>query len=100
KNQQDFQKKFEQKQNDFQNQMMNFMQNFYHNKPPSSSSLPSNTIPNPKGKAKAIMTKIGMSYKEPPIPPPGVEEQEPKEATKDTELPSTEDIQPLSVQVQ
>nr|GFB35810.1 hypothetical protein [Tanacetum cinerariifolium] len=29
-----------------------------------------------------------------------VEQQEPKEATKDTELPSTEDIQPPSVQVQ
>nr|GEU54991.1 reverse transcriptase domain-containing protein [Tanacetum cinerariifolium] len=42
----------------------------------------------------------GMSYKEPPIPPPGVEEQEPTEVTNDTELPSTEDIQPLSVQVQ
>nr|GEU76461.1 reverse transcriptase domain-containing protein [Tanacetum cinerariifolium] len=46
------------------------------------------------------MTRSGMSYKEPPIPPPGVEEQEPTEVTKDTELPSTEDIQPLSVQVQ
>nr|GFC41340.1 hypothetical protein [Tanacetum cinerariifolium] len=54
RNQQDFQKKFEQKQEDFQNQMMQFMQNFY-NKPStsSSSSLPSNTIPNPKGEAKA-----------------------------------------------
>nr|GEW78461.1 reverse transcriptase domain-containing protein [Tanacetum cinerariifolium] len=52
------------------------------------------------GEAKAITTKSGMSYKEPPIPPPGVEEQEPAEATKDTELPSTKDIQPLSVQVQ
>nr|GFB46709.1 reverse transcriptase domain-containing protein [Tanacetum cinerariifolium] len=41
-----------------------------------------------------------MSYKEPPIPPPGVEEQEQTEETKDTELPSTEDIQPSSVQVQ
>nr|GEW93324.1 hypothetical protein [Tanacetum cinerariifolium] len=41
-----------------------------------------------------------MSYKEPPIPPPGVEEQEPTEVTKDTELLSTEDIQPLSAQVQ
>nr|GEX75074.1 reverse transcriptase domain-containing protein [Tanacetum cinerariifolium] len=38
-----------------------------------------------------------MSYKEPPIPPPGVEEQEPTEETTDTELPSTEDIQPSSV---
>nr|GFC21096.1 reverse transcriptase domain-containing protein [Tanacetum cinerariifolium] len=51
------------------------------------------------GEAKAITTRSGMSYKEPPIPPPGVEEQEPTEATKDTELPSTEDIQPPSVQV-
>nr|GEV39758.1 hypothetical protein [Tanacetum cinerariifolium] len=100
KNQQDFQKKFEQKQDDFQNQMMNFMQNLYNNKPLSSSSLPSNTIPNPKGEAKAITTRSGMSYKEPPIPPPGVEQQEPTEETTETELPSTEDIQPPSVQVE
>nr|GEY05005.1 hypothetical protein [Tanacetum cinerariifolium] len=36
-------------------------------------------------------------HNEPPIPPPG-EEQETTEATKDTKLLSTEDIQPLSVQ--
>nr|GEW67744.1 reverse transcriptase domain-containing protein [Tanacetum cinerariifolium] len=80
--------------------MMNFMQNLYNNKQSSLSSLPSNTIPNPKGEAKAITTKSGISYKEPPIPPSGVEEQEPIEETKDTELPSTEDIQPPLVQVQ
>nr|GEY41846.1 hypothetical protein [Tanacetum cinerariifolium] len=57
KNRQDFQKKFEQKQDDFQNQLMNFMQNLYNNKPSSSSSLPSNIIPNPKGEAKAITTR-------------------------------------------
>nr|GEY09259.1 reverse transcriptase domain-containing protein [Tanacetum cinerariifolium] len=100
KNQQDFQKKFEQKQDDFQNQMMNFMQNLYNNKPSSSSSLPSNTIPNPKGEVKAITTRTGMSYKEPLIPPPGMEQQEPTEETTDTELPSTEDIQPPLVQVE
>nr|GEY72797.1 reverse transcriptase domain-containing protein [Tanacetum cinerariifolium] len=92
---QDFQKKFEQKQDDFQIQMMNFMQNIYNNKPSSLSSLPSNTIPNLKGEAKAITTRSGMSYKEPPIPPSGVEQQEPIEETTDTELPSTKDIQPL-----
>nr|GEZ66320.1 reverse transcriptase domain-containing protein [Tanacetum cinerariifolium] len=80
--------------------MMNFMQNLYNNKPLSSISLPSNTIPNLKGEAKEITTKSGMSYKEPPIPPPGVEEQEPTEVTTDIELPSIEDIQPPSVQVQ
>nr|GEZ69868.1 reverse transcriptase domain-containing protein [Tanacetum cinerariifolium] len=95
-----FQNKFKLKQDDFQNQLMNFMQNLYNNKPSSSSSFSSNTIPNPKGEAKAIMTRSGMSYKEPPIPPPGVEQQEPTEVTKDTELPSTKDIQPPSVQVQ
>nr|GFC83213.1 reverse transcriptase domain-containing protein [Tanacetum cinerariifolium] len=46
----------EQKQDDFQNQMMQFMQNLY-NKPSTSSSLPSNTISNPKGEAKAITTR-------------------------------------------
>nr|GFC10624.1 reverse transcriptase domain-containing protein [Tanacetum cinerariifolium] len=74
-------------------------ENLYNNKPSSSSSLPSNTIPNPKGEAKAITTRSGMSYKEPPIPPPGVEEQESTEETTDTELPSTKDIQPPLVQV-
>nr|GEZ83793.1 reverse transcriptase domain-containing protein [Tanacetum cinerariifolium] len=49
---------------------------------------------------KAITTRSGMSYKEPPILPPGVKEQEPTEVATDTELPSTEDIQPPLVQVQ
>nr|GEU55940.1 hypothetical protein [Tanacetum cinerariifolium] len=53
-----------------------------------------------EGEAKAITTRSDMSYKEPPIPPPGVEQQERTEETTDTELPSTEDIQPPSVQVQ
>nr|GEX75934.1 reverse transcriptase domain-containing protein [Tanacetum cinerariifolium] len=69
--------------------------NLYNNKPSSSSSLSSNTIPNPKGEAKAITTRSDMSYKEPPIPPPGVEQQEPIEETTNTELPITKDIQPL-----
>nr|GFC63025.1 hypothetical protein [Tanacetum cinerariifolium] len=99
RNLQDFQKKFEQKQDDFQNQMMQFMQNLY-NKPSSSSSLPSNTILNPKGEAKAIITRSGMSYKEPPILPPGVSQQEPVEVTTDTKLPSPDDIHPPTVQVE
>nr|GFB99809.1 reverse transcriptase domain-containing protein [Tanacetum cinerariifolium] len=74
------------KQDDFQHQMMQFMQNLY-NKPSTSnsSSLPSNTIPNPKGEAKVITTRSGMSYKEPPIPPTGVNQQETVEVTKDME---------------
>nr|GFD06769.1 hypothetical protein [Tanacetum cinerariifolium] len=82
--------------------MMSFMQNLHNNnlhnnKASSLSSLPSNTIPNPRNEAKAITTRSGISYNGHSIPPP-VMEKEPK-ATKDTELPSTENIQPLLVQV-
>nr|GFA40410.1 DNA-directed DNA polymerase [Tanacetum cinerariifolium] len=98
RNQQDFQKKFEQKQDDFQNQMMQFMQNLYNKPSTSSSSLPSNTIPNPKGETKAITTRSGMSYKEQPIPPTGMNQQEPVEVTKDTEPQNSEDIHPPTVQ--
>ncbi|GJS15546.1 reverse transcriptase domain-containing protein [Tanacetum coccineum] len=62
------------------------------NQASNSSSLPSNTIPNPRNEAKAITTRSGISYDGPPIPPPVVEKE--REVTKDTELPSTEDIQP------
>nr|GFB18884.1 hypothetical protein [Tanacetum cinerariifolium] len=78
--------------------MMQFMQNLY-NKPSTSSSLPSNTIPNLKGVAKAITTRSGMSYKEPPFPPTGVSQQEPVEVTTDTEPPNSDDIHPPTVQV-
>nr|GEY05652.1 reverse transcriptase domain-containing protein [Tanacetum cinerariifolium] len=80
--------------------MLNFVRSFNNNQPSSSSSLPSNTIPNPKGETKAITTRSGMSYKEPPIPPPGVDQQEPIKETMDTELPSPNDIQPPLVQVE
>nr|GFC38263.1 hypothetical protein [Tanacetum cinerariifolium] len=81
--------------------MMQFMQNL-HNKPSTSnsSSLPSNTIPNPKGEAKAITTRSGMSYKEPPIPPPGVNQQKPVEVTKYSEPQNSDDIHPSTVQAE
>nr|GFC50355.1 hypothetical protein [Tanacetum cinerariifolium] len=81
--------------------MMQFMQNLY-NQPStsSSSSLPSNTIPNPKGEAKAITTRSGMSYKEHPIPPTGVNQQEPVEVTKDTKPQNSNDIHPPTVQAE
>ncbi|GJV67802.1 hypothetical protein Tco_0506821 [Tanacetum coccineum] len=41
----------------------------------TSSSLPSNTIPNPRNEAKAITTRSGVSYDGPPIPPPVVEKE-------------------------
>nr|GEW31665.1 reverse transcriptase domain-containing protein [Tanacetum cinerariifolium] len=79
--------------------MMQFMQNLY-NKPSTSRSLPSNTISNPKGEAKAITTRSGMSYKEPPISSTGVNQQEPVEVTTDTEPQNSYDIHPPTVQAE
>nr|GFA40019.1 reverse transcriptase domain-containing protein [Tanacetum cinerariifolium] len=79
--------------------MMQFMQNL-GNKPSTSSSLPSNTIPNPKGEAKAITTRSDMSYKEPPILPTGVNQQEPVEVTTDKEPQNSDDIHPSTVQAE
>nr|GEW84413.1 reverse transcriptase domain-containing protein [Tanacetum cinerariifolium] len=62
--------------------------------------LPGNTIPNPNGEAKAITTRSGMSYKETPIPPTGVNQQEPVEATTDTEPQNSDDIHPPTVQAE
>ncbi|GKA75143.1 hypothetical protein Tco_0781521 [Tanacetum coccineum] len=101
RNQNDFQRVYndsQKKQDDFQNMMLSFMQNYHTNQASSSSSLPSNTIPNPRNEAKAITTRSGVTYDGPPIPPPVVEKE--PEVTKDTELPSTEDIQPPLVQDQ
>nr|GFD61389.1 hypothetical protein [Tanacetum cinerariifolium] len=40
-----------------------------------------------------------MSYKEPPIPPTGVNQQEPVVVTMDTEPQNSDDIHPPTVQV-
>ncbi|GJX39205.1 reverse transcriptase domain-containing protein [Tanacetum coccineum] len=59
-----------------------------------SSSLPSNTIANPKGDVKAITTRSGVSYNGPQISSPPRETQNEPEVTKDMVQPSTENIQP------
>ncbi|GJV32472.1 hypothetical protein Tco_1392872 [Tanacetum coccineum] len=55
-----------------------------------SSSLPSNTIANPKGDVKAITTRSGVSYNGPQISSPPKEKENEPEVTKDTVQPSTE----------
>ncbi|GJW61938.1 hypothetical protein Tco_0111273 [Tanacetum coccineum] len=85
------------------NELKNMMASFFQMNTASSSgsgSLPSNTVANPRGDLKAITTQSGISYDGPQIPPlPKVVEREP-EVTKDMVQPSTENIQPLVVQIQ
>ncbi|GJX78107.1 reverse transcriptase domain-containing protein [Tanacetum coccineum] len=98
RNQNDFKRVYndsQKKQDDFQKMMLSFMQSYHTNQASSSSTLPSNTIPNPRNEAKAITTRSGASYDGPLISPPVVEKE--SEVTKDMELLSTENIQPTLV---
>nr|GEX54695.1 reverse transcriptase domain-containing protein [Tanacetum cinerariifolium] len=87
------------------NKLENMLSNYFQmNKPPGLGSLPSNAVTNPKGDLKAIITRSGVSYDGPSIPPPPslypkVVEREPK-VTKDPVQPSTEKVQPPDVQTQ
>nr|GEV72121.1 reverse transcriptase domain-containing protein [Tanacetum cinerariifolium] len=86
-------------QNAFQNNLQNMLSGFFQNQASTSGTLSSNTIPNPKGKMKAITTQSGVAYEGPSTPTPNkVVERETKE-TKDKEQTnfqgSTAHIQPL-----
>ncbi|GKE02027.1 hypothetical protein Tco_1390010 [Tanacetum coccineum] len=58
---------------------------FFQNQASTVGTLPSNTIPNPKGEMKAITTRSGVAYEVPSIPtnpsPKKVVERETKEMT-------------------
>ncbi|GKA76063.1 hypothetical protein Tco_0782441 [Tanacetum coccineum] len=69
-----------------------------YQQPSSSSSLPSNTIPNPRNEAKAITTRSGVSYDGPPIPHAGGGKG--SEVTKNTEFRAPKDINLSIVQEQ
>ncbi|GKF32134.1 hypothetical protein Tco_0101932 [Tanacetum coccineum] len=57
----------------------------FQNQASTSGTLPSNTIPNPKGEMKAITTRSGVAYEGPSIPtnpsPKKVVERETEETT-------------------
>ncbi|GJY37082.1 hypothetical protein Tco_0422460 [Tanacetum coccineum] len=72
-------------QNVFQTNLQNMLIGFFQNQASTSGTLPSNTIPNPKGEMKAITTRSGVTYEGPSIPtnpsPKKVVERETEETT-------------------
>nr|GEY09784.1 reverse transcriptase domain-containing protein [Tanacetum cinerariifolium] len=52
------------------NNLQNMLSGFFKNQSLTSGTLPSNTIPNPKGKMTAITTQGGVAYAGPSIPTP------------------------------
>ncbi|GJZ65881.1 hypothetical protein Tco_0622577 [Tanacetum coccineum] len=67
------------------NDMRSILGSFFQNQASTSGTLPSNTIPNPKGEMKAITTRSGVAYEGPSIPtnpsPKKVVERETEETT-------------------
>ncbi|GJX62754.1 reverse transcriptase domain-containing protein [Tanacetum coccineum] len=72
-------------QTTFQNNLQNMICGLFQNQTSTSGTLPSNTIPNPKGEMKAITTRSGVAYEGPSIPtnpsPKKVVERETEETT-------------------
>nr|GEV63398.1 reverse transcriptase domain-containing protein [Tanacetum cinerariifolium] len=83
------------------NELRNMMASYFQKDTAStlgSGSLSNNTIANPISNLKAIITRSGVSYDGPPIPPPfsslSKVVERVHEVTKDTVQPSTDNIQP------
>ncbi|GKE31805.1 reverse transcriptase domain-containing protein [Tanacetum coccineum] len=72
-------------QTTFQNNLQNMICGLFQNQASTSGTLPSNTIPNPKGKMKAVTTRSGVAYEGPSVPtnhsPKKVVERETEETT-------------------
>nr|GFB70746.1 hypothetical protein [Tanacetum cinerariifolium] len=67
------------------NDMRSILGSFFQNQSSTSGTLPSNTIPNPKGEIKVVTTRSGLAYEGPSIPTNSplekVVEQETEETT-------------------
>ncbi|GJT14737.1 reverse transcriptase domain-containing protein [Tanacetum coccineum] len=72
-------------QTNLQNNLQNMLSSFFQAQASPSGTLPSNTIPNPKGEMKAITTRSGVAYEGPSNPtkpsPKKVVERETEEIT-------------------
>ncbi|GKA45338.1 reverse transcriptase domain-containing protein [Tanacetum coccineum] len=93
-------------QTTFQNNLQNMICGLFQNQTSISGTLPSNTIPNPKGEMKAIITRSGVAYEGPLIPtnpsPKKVVERETEETTDKEQKnfqESTAQIPPLVIPI-
>nr|GEW27943.1 reverse transcriptase domain-containing protein [Tanacetum cinerariifolium] len=64
----DFSKQGENLRKILNDDMRNILSSFFQNQPSTSGTLPSNTIPSPKGEMKAVTTRSGLAYEGPSIP--------------------------------
>ncbi|GJX48317.1 hypothetical protein Tco_0273507 [Tanacetum coccineum] len=81
--------------------MRSILGSFFQNQASTSGTLPSNTIPNPKGKMKVITTRSGATLVGPSVPPPSPTKEvdrEPETKTEQELTESTNNVPPPVVQ--
>nr|GEU79731.1 reverse transcriptase domain-containing protein [Tanacetum cinerariifolium] len=64
----DFNKQEENLRRNLNDDMRNILSSFFQNQPSPLGTLPSNTVPNPKGEMKDVITRSGLAYEGPSIP--------------------------------
>nr|GEV16389.1 reverse transcriptase domain-containing protein [Tanacetum cinerariifolium] len=64
----DFSKQEENLRRNLNDDMKNILSSFFQNQPSTLGTIPSNTIPNPKGEMKAVTTRSGLAYEGSSIP--------------------------------
>nr|GEX54401.1 reverse transcriptase domain-containing protein [Tanacetum cinerariifolium] len=102
----DFSKQEENLRRNLNDDMRNILSSFFQNQHSTSGTLPSNTIPNPKGEMKAVTIRSGLEYEGPSIPTESplekVDEQNTKEISDKERFNSsgsTAQVQPLVVPI-
>nr|GEV94509.1 reverse transcriptase domain-containing protein [Tanacetum cinerariifolium] len=85
---------------------LQIIENKSKNQPSTSGTLPSNTIPNPKGEMKAVTTRSGLAYEGPSIPTESTLEKVDEQNTEEildkehsNSSGSTTQVQPLVVPI-
>nr|GEU33870.1 hypothetical protein [Tanacetum cinerariifolium] len=79
----DFNKQEEKLRRNLNDDMRSILGSFFQNQLSTSGTLPSNTIPNPKGEMKAVTTRSGLAYEGPSIPTESSLEKVDKQNTKE-----------------
>nr|GEV45721.1 reverse transcriptase domain-containing protein [Tanacetum cinerariifolium] len=80
----DFNKQDDNLRRNLNNDMRSILGSFFQNQASTSGTLPSNTIPNPKGEMKAVTTRSGLAYEGPSIPTNSSHEKVVEQETEDT----------------
>ncbi|GKA91166.1 reverse transcriptase domain-containing protein [Tanacetum coccineum] len=85
-----FSKQEENLRKNLNNDMRSILGSFFQNQASTSGTLPSNTIPNPKGEMKAITTRSGATLAGPSVPPPSPSKEVDQEPEKQKQISFSE----------